>query len=109
MKEFDKAYLISSIKEYDKFSKSQKALLILLVEFEDNNIANISIDSLAKMSQFSKTIIYKSLTKLEQLKFIVREKIPNEKIGYIRLIPEAFPPVIEFYKKKKEFLPKKVY
>lgn len=104
----DKESLIEAIKEFDKFNKSQKALLILLIEFAKSDIANISIDSMAKMLGLSKTIIYKGLAKLEKLKFITREKIPEEKVGYIKLNKKEFEQVLEFYAKKIQFLPQKV-
>lgn len=106
---FDKSYLISSIKEYEKFSKSQKAILALLIEFEEDNVVDMSIESLIKMSQFSKTIIYKSLSKLEQMNFIKRERKPHEKTGKIILNKSALTPIIELYTKKNQYLSKKVY
>lgn len=103
-----KELLINAIKEFDKFTKSQKALLVLIAEFAEKDIANISIDSIIEMSGFSKTIIYKSLTKLEQLNFISREKASQQKIGYIKLNLPAFQPVLNFYNKKQQFLSKSV-
>lgn len=109
MSTFDKELLIKAVKDFDKFTKSQKTLLVLIIEFSEENTANISIESLSKISGFSKTIIYKSLKKLEYLNFITREKIPNEKIGYIKFNPTTFKPVLDFSAKKQQFLPKKVY
>jgi DNA-binding MarR family transcriptional regulator len=105
----DKELLSKAIKEFDKFTKSQKALLVIITEFADGDTANVAISSIAKMSGYSKTIIYKSLIKLEQLNFISREKVPQEKVGYIKLNPSAFQQVLDFYTKKQQFLPKKVY
>lgn len=105
----NKELLIKAVKEFDRFTKSQKALLILLIEFAKDDVANITIESIVVMSGFTKTSIYKSLTKLEQLSFISREKIPNEKVGYIKLNIPSFQPVLEFYAKKVQYLSKKVY
>ncbi|MDR0774867.1 MAG: helix-turn-helix domain-containing protein [Rickettsia sp.] len=109
MSNIDKELLIKAVKDFDKFTKSQKALLVLIIEFSEDNTANISIESLSKISGFSKTIIYKSLNKLEHLNFIIRKKLPNEKVGYIKFNPSNFKPVLDFSAKKQQFLPKKVY
>jgi predicted transcriptional regulator len=105
----NKDLLIKAVKEFDRFTKSQKALLILLIEFAKDDVVNMTVESIVAMSGFTRTSIYKSLTKLEQLKFISREKILNEKVGYIKLNTPSFEPVLEFYTKKIQYLPKKVY
>jgi len=102
----DKSLIKNAIQNFDNFSKSQKAVLIVIVEFEKNGVANISVESIAQLSKVSKTIIYKNFIKLEGLGLITREKIANEQVGYIRLHSKAFQPIIGFYIKKKDYTEK---
>jgi len=99
----DKSLIKKAVQNFDNFTKSQKAVLNVIVEFEKNDIANISVETIAQLSNISKTIIYKNFIKLETLGLITREKMANEQVGYIRLHSQAFQPIIEFYIKKKEF------
>lgn len=99
----DKSLIKKAVQNFDNFTKSQKAVLNVIVEFEKNDIANISVETIAQLSNVSKTIIYKNFIKLETLGLITREKMANEQVGYIRLHSKAFQPIIEFYIKKKEF------
>lgn len=102
----NKEILLKAIEKFDEFSKSQKALLSIVLEFAEADMANISISSITEMSGYSKTIIFKNLIKLEKLGLISREKINQEKVGLIKINISAFQKIIDFYIKKQKFLPK---
>lgn len=102
MIKYDKELLINAINESDKFTKSQKALLVLIIELSEDSVINISIKSIVEMTGFSQTIICKNLNDLEQLNYILREKSPKTKIGYIKLIPLNFQPIVDFFIKKQQ-------
>jgi predicted transcriptional regulator len=102
----DKSLLKKAVQNFDNLTKSQKAVLNIIIEFATDDIANISVESIARMCNISKTIIYKNFIKLERLGLISREKIANEPVGYIKLHTKAFQPMIEFYLKKQEFFSK---
>lgn len=104
-----KEILIEAIKAFDNFNKSQKAVLALVIEFAEEDVANIAVRSIASMAGLSRTIIYKSLNALEELNLISREKVPQEKVGYIRINTGNFQRIIDFYEKKKQYIPKKVF
>ena len=104
----NKDTLLKAINNFDNFTKSQKSILEILVNFMDNNnSANISINSISKMSGFSKTIIYKNLNALEKGNYIERSKIPSKKIGLIQIKIDSFSPVLDFYEKKQTYISKK--
>lgn len=108
MIKYNKELLINAINESDKFTKSQKALLVLIIELSEDSVMNmsikinISIKSIVEMTGFSQTIICKNLNDLEKLNYIRREKSPKTKVGYIQLITASFQPIIDFLVKKQQ-------
>ena len=108
MIKYNKELLINAINESSKFNKSQKVLLTLIIEFSENYVINIPLKSIVEMTGFSMNITCKNLNKLEELDFITREKLPNEKVGYIRLNLSNFEPIIDFFAKKQQFISKKL-
>ena len=94
-----------AINSFDKFTKSQKSILSIIIQFlDENDRANISVKSITEISGFTKAIIYRSLSKLETEGYIIREKEYKKQVGYIKLNKSSFNEVIEFYKKKKQLI-----
>jgi predicted transcriptional regulator len=101
--------LLKAIDSFDKFTKSQKSILTIVIEFlDENDRANIAIESIVQISHFTKAIIYRSLTKLEKSQYITREKEPKEQIGYIRINRRELNAVVEFYTKKQQMITKNI-
>lgn len=94
-----------AINSFDKFTKSQKSILSIIIQFlDENDRANISVKSITEISGFTKAIIYRSLAKLENEGYIIREKEYKKQVGYIKLNKSSFNKVIEFYKKKQQLI-----
>ena len=101
--------LLKAINSFDKFSKSQKAILNIVIEFlDESDRANIAIESIVQISGLTKAIIYRSLAKLENCKYITREKKPKEHIGYIRINREELNTIVDFYTKKQKMIKKSI-
>ena len=99
--------LLKAIDSFDKFTKSQKSILTIIIEFlDENDRANITIESISQISHFTKAIIYRSLTKLENSNYITREKEPQEQTGYIKINRKELNTVVEFYTKKQQMMKK---
>lgn len=94
-----------AINSFDKFTKSQKSILSIIIQFlDEDDRANISVKSITEISGFTKAIIYRSLSKLENEGYIIREKEYKKQVGYIKLNKSSFNEVIEFYKKKQQLI-----
>jgi predicted transcriptional regulator len=104
----NKELLLAAINDYDHFTKSQKAIVSIILNFEKEGMANISINSIIEMAGFSKTIVYKNLTKLEKNQIFKREKIANEKIGYIKLNNSKLDEILKVHLKKQQIIQNKL-
>ena len=102
MNNIDKDKLTTAINGYDYFNKSQKAIINTILNFEINGDANIAINSVIEITGFSKTIIYKSLKSLEEMRIIKRRKKKNAKTGYIEINLQKLHEILDFHLKKQQ-------
>ena len=104
----NKDLLFAAINDYDHFTKSQRAIVNIILNFEKQGAANISINSITEMAGITKTMVYKNLTKLENAQILIREKKANEKIGYIQLKKDKLQEILEVYLKKQQIVQKRL-
>ena len=99
MKDKDKELLMQAIDSYDAYSPSYRIILKLLVDLSIDNIANITVLKLSKISSLSREIIYQALRTMEKDNFIELSKPNRGKINAIILKDTKLNQVIQYYNK----------
>lgn len=103
----NKELLSIAIDTNDILTKSQKSIINIILNFEEMGTTNMSIASITELSGFTKTIIYKSITKLIQMKILIKYKKPGERISYFELDKNKLKAILDVYLKKQQILQKK--
>lgn len=100
----DNKLLINAIEDYELYNKSQKKLLIALIELSVNDITVISITSLSKLIGFSRAAIYNALKRLEKDKLVELINEDGEKVSNFKINRIKFNYILETFEKKQEYI-----
>ena len=103
----NKELLLEAIDHNDQFSKSQKAVINIMLDFEKNGTTNISVNSITELTGFTKTIIYQNLKRLEKVGILKNFRKDREKIKSFQLHKSKLQEIIDTYLKKQHILQKK--
>lgn len=99
MKEKDKELLMEAIDNYDAYSPSFRTILRILVDLSIDNVANITVIKLSKISSLSREIIYQALRMMEKDNFIELSKPNKGKINAILLKDNKLNQITQYYNK----------
>lgn len=103
----DKELLLNALDSDDQFSKSQKAIINVILNFEKDGITNISVNSITELTGFTKTIIYQNLKKLEKAEVLKNFRKDRGKFKSFEVNKIKLQEIIDTYLKKQYFLQRK--
>ncbi len=98
----DKNLLIEAIDHYEAYSPSYRKILKTLVELSIDDIVNISVLQLSKLTLLSRETIYQAFNVMEQDNLIEVVKQAKGKISFIALKAITLNKIIQYYNKQVE-------
>ena len=104
----DKELLIASIKDYDLLSNGQRAIMVTLLNFynDDSQHSKVSVTSIAQINGISRTIAYQHLYKLQKLGLVELVKPAGGRLSEFRFSEDKLKEIINLYQKKQSLMQK---
>ncbi len=93
----NKDLIIRAVDEYEAFTPSYRKILKLLIDISVDDITQLSVLQISKISNLSRQLVYEALGVMEQEKLIEIEKKNRGKISGVILKPNKLNEIVKHY------------